>query len=49
MYTVIKLNNSWKIYNTETGTILRKFTGKATKKEAEEACKLYNKVNGTSK
>lgn len=40
MWKVIKLNNKWCIYNTLTGTILRKFKGNRTKKEAIKECQL---------
>lgn len=43
IWQVIKVNNKWVIYNSETGQMLTKFVGKGTKKESQEYCKLYNK------
>ena len=36
IWQVIKINNKWVIYNSETGQMLTKFVGKGTKKEAQE-------------
>ena len=39
-----KLTNNWYIYDTITGTLIKQFVGKGTKKACIENCKLRNKV-----
>lgn len=43
MWKPLKMNNKWYIYNTQTGTLLKKFCGKGTKQEALKACEMRNK------
>ena len=42
IWKVIKVDNQWLIYNTTNGMMLGKFSGKGSKKEAMEQCRLYN-------
>lgn len=45
VYKIVKVKNKWLIYNTENGMFLRKFSGKGTKKQAQETCDRLNAIS----